>query len=170
MKVLALHIFSVFLLWSCASTSSDEHINFHVLTGEYKLVSMKGHSESLKRDKEVLGEARLRETTLISSQFWNGKHNWLQLNIGGGCVKYENTKSGPLELPHRCTELYETDGGINEYLPYSLAGRNFIEVIAPQIAETAKSSPEGEIVWLTSEGEELARFVFKRNYALDEQW
>lgn len=159
MKTLLRYIMPIMLLASCTH-SYDKEPNFHVWNYEYNLVSMQGHEAALQRDKDILGPSGLEKTTATMVNYWNGDIDWVELNIGD-CVRYRNTPGGPIEAPHRCTELVEVDGVVKEYAPYISASKNFMESIAPNIAEIKQGS-KTEVVWSDIDGKELARFRFKK--------
>ncbi len=164
MRALLCYIMPIMLLTSCAH-SDDLEPNFHVLNHEYDLVTMRGHDLAMQRDKDVLGPASLKQTSLIVSNHWNGDIDWIELNIGD-CVRYTNTTDGLSEVLHRCTELIEVDGVEKEYVPYTSASKNFVESVAPKIASMRKLPSSDEVVWNDINGEELAKFRFKKNVDL----
>jgi len=154
-QVSILSFFGVLMI-GCAGYQKiePEIIGHPPLQFEYSLVSMIGHEEALVGDRAVLG-AELKKTKLCALQYWGGKVELSNIVIGG-CVKYHKTPDGWSEALHRCTEIVTIEGQEIEYLPYANAGSNFLESIAPAIAEVKYLNKQ--IIWLDADGLEIARF------------
>ena len=161
------YILPTALVASCSHGFNPDEINTHPpLWFEYTLLSMKGHEGALRRDKDILGASKLEDTTLKVLDYWSGEKEWHELNIGN-CVRYQNQPEGPFEMLHRCTELIDVDGIKKEYVPYIMAGENFVQKIAPRIAEI-KNPKDSDgailadyIILVDEKNKELGRFKYK---------